>query len=228
MPARPPVVIVGVDIGIRNFSFCVLREDGKTLRVLEWRNVDLRASCPGLSGLSCKKLTPADLHDVAQCGLFRDLLSEDFVRRHRVQHVAIEQQPQGKYGNMRMILLSHLLLGHFLRMLRRLAPEEGFPLKTAALVSASTKYPKWLLDRHGWAKQKNYEKRKRLGVSTARLLCRNHNIEWNQEAKKKEDDYADSFLLAYFRMGVWMPQSVTSSSRFGEPSPSSPPRPAAA
>jgi hypothetical protein len=205
------VVVMGIDIGIRNLSFCVLAEEhkGQRLTTSSWKTVDLLASLPGAEGLSCNKVTPLDLHEITHY-VFGEIFSDDFIRKNGVQHIVIEQQPHGKYANVKMIVLSHLLLDHFRRMVYRRAAESDFPLKTAGFVSAATKYPNWFLRKNGWKKQKKYDKRKRLGIVIAETLCRWHDLHWEMEHKKK-DDYADSFLLAYFQLSLWNPRSITSS-----------------
>ena len=98
---------LGIDIGLVNFSFCVLRCDEEDAQhVLEWQRVNLLDLCGYPEGFSCKKLTPVDLHNIAEIALPQLFDPTSFLGRYTVQHVAIEQQPHGKYGQIKMIASS--------------------------------------------------------------------------------------------------------------------------
>ena len=195
------IVCMGIDIGLRHLSFCVLRGDRKSSRLLSscWRTVSLLKLLGLPDDFSCKKINPGDLHDIASLVLPK-LFSTAFLDRHRVGHIAIEMQPHGKYANTRMIVLSHLLLAYFRGLIFR-GREGPSHLQTAGLVSASAKYPADLLKTYGLSKQRNYAKRKAVGVTLMRKLCG-----FGAQALfpiAKADDYADSFLLAFHSLRFW-------------------------
>jgi hypothetical protein len=201
-PEGRGVVCMGIDIGLRHLSFCVLRGERKSplLSSSCWRTVSLLELLGLPKDFSCKKINPGDLHDIGSLVLPK-LFSEAFLERHGVGHIAIEMQPHGKYANTRMIVLSHLLLAYFRGLILR--SDGGGPrrLQTAGLVSASSKYPPDLLKTYGLSKQRNYAKRKALGVTLMRRLCG-----FGAQALfpiAKADDYADSFLLAFHSLRFW-------------------------
>ncbi len=216
------LVTLGVDIGLINFSYCVLRcaqnneeeeevgedqmedekDEEKKWSVREWKLVNLLDLAGFEPGFSCNKVTPVDLHNIADFVL-PALFSLEFLQNHQVQHVAIEQQPHGKYANTRMIALSHLVFSFFRRIL--IGGGEQSPLITVAMVSAGCKYQKVFLEKYGLTKQTKYSARKSLGVDMAERLCGEMDI--SAEAMSiatKNDDLADSFLLAYSEQLKWV------------------------
>lgn len=200
-------VTLGIDIGFVNFSFCVLEQGdqgGQGHMILAWENLNILALAGFEPGFSCSKLTPTDIHNIAEL-LTAVHFGCRFLALHKIQHVAIEQQPHGKYGNMKMITLSHLLHSYFRRRILDTPPHEDCFLQTSTLMAASQKYQASFLNRFGLEKQKVYKNRKALGVRLMTLLLEELKISVvvGPLDKKKQDDFADSFLLAYSSMLLW-------------------------
>jgi len=122
------LTILGIDIGIRNFSMCILRRTpSNSFQILDWDNINLLRWLPHRT--TCNKVTMSDIHL-----LMNTVIPEIWQTRcqpHQVQHIAIEQQPQGKYANTKMIILSHLLVHYFQEHIAT-----GPHLVTCRLVSA--------------------------------------------------------------------------------------------
>jgi len=192
---------LGIDIGIINFSFCVLQQNqDQKQKILEWKRVNLLDLCGFENGFSCKKVTPIDLHNISDF-VFPKLFSMEFMKKYTVNHIAIEQQPHGKFGQIKMIMLSHLLFSYF----RRLVFNLQWPLLTVSMMSASQKYQKKFLTKYELTKQKRYNNRKALGVELAEKIGADLLLDMNEMTKlEKADDMADSFLIAYSEQLNWI------------------------
>lgn len=191
---------LGIDIGIVNFSFCVLRidQDGRQT-VKRWERVNLLNMCMFPKTFSCKKIKPVDIHTIAETVLPKLFDAVDFIQAHEIHHVAIEQQPHGKYANTRMISFSHLVFAYFRRLVCR-----GV-ITTVRFMSASQKYQRKFLDQTGLRRAKGYKNRKDLGVCIVRFFCDKFGIALECfETEGKKDDLADSFLLAYSEQLLWV------------------------
>jgi hypothetical protein len=185
-------MVLGIDIGLVNFSYCFLSMKGRGVRA--WDTVNLLSLC-GMS-IQCSKVTPADLHSIAEVvfpSIFGDLSG--------VRHVAIEQQPHGKYANTKMIVLSHLTLAYF----RRLARDPASPVVTARMVPPGQKYNQGFLASTGLpVKKRKYADRKLLGVQLAHAIGPRLGVDMSRmDCSHKKDDLADSFLLAYVELLTW-------------------------
>jgi hypothetical protein len=118
---------------------------------------------------------------------------------HQIQHIAIEQQPQGKYANTKMIILSHLLVRYFQEHIAT-----GPHLVTCRLVSAGKKYNKQFLARCQCTRERKYKNRKLLSIRLCRSLCQEFcPTVMNRLKCKKADDLADSFLMAFSEHLEW-------------------------
>ena len=191
---------LGIDIGLVNFSYCVLRKKiDKTQEILEWKRINLLDMCGFESGFSCKKVTPIDLHNISDF-VFPKLFSKEFIEKYDVTHVAIEQQPHGKFCQIKMITLSHLLFSYF----RRIVFQLQLPLTTVKMMAASQKYQQQFLEKYKLSKQKRYNNRKALGVEITERLAADLLLDITEMTKlEKPDDMADSFLLAYSEQLAW-------------------------
>lgn len=191
---------LGIDIGLVNFSYCVVREKDGCITIPDWKVINLLDMMGFVAGFPCAKVTPVDLHNIVDFVL-PTIFGVDFFQSYNVQHVAIEQQPHGKYGHIRMIALSHLIFSHF----RRMVFGATNSVLSVVMVSAACKYQKAFLDKFGFEKQKQYNRRKNLGVDIAMGLCKELAIPTTLiEDAPKKDDLADSFLLAYAELLKWL------------------------
>jgi len=189
------VVTLGIDIGLVNLSFCVLAKDDDIYVPLCWKNIDLM-QLAGLGHVSCRDVTPMDLHDIASF-VIPSLFGLDFLRLHNIQHVAIEQQPHGKYSNIKMIVISHLIYSYFRHLI--IAPIRTVSaLVTVTMMSAAKKYDPLVLKLYNLSKQKIYKDRKRLSVQLTERICSDIGVcTTGVFDAHKCDDLADSFLLAH-------------------------------
>ena len=191
-------VWLGIDIGIRNISCCALQKDADGgWAITRWELHDL-LNYTGDQYASCQDLNCVDLHAVLDHALPL-LFPRDWVV-HNVQHVCIEQQPHGRCGNPKLVLLAHLLYDYFYALLRH--SRFGETLLSVAFVSPNSKYNQAWLDQYGQIRQKRHGDRKRLSIYLTENLVRDLGVR-NQsgtvfEAHQKRDDLADSFLLALF------------------------------
>jgi hypothetical protein len=223
---------LGIDIGIRNFSFCVYRESvhlgapfhvigaprgaprlgaprlgapiGTPIvrrEVLQWGLVDLLGLCGYDPSTSCKQVTATELYDIVEHAM-TVLFPRTFFLTHEINHVAIEQQPCGKFGNSKMVMLSMFLFGAMRRELGTLPP-----LRTVKIVSARTKYQDSLLRGFDLSRERVYADRKALSVTLTNCLLQRDDIHVSPrdlfENTIKKDDLADSFLLAYAYLQLW-------------------------
>ena len=193
------VVILAIDIGIRNLSTCELVYDEKQkdfpLQVTRWQLHDFLEYIPHLK--SVKKLTANDYYFLAE-HFFQVLYNRGYIRS-TIHHVVIETQPAGRHLNMKMHLLSHYLYENLVRL--RNSSVFGDRLLSVGFVSGHCKYYKPWLQKFGESKQANYGKRKQLSVRLCTNWCLIYNLTtlWNSlQHTKKQDDLADSFLLALY------------------------------
>jgi hypothetical protein len=185
---------LGIDIGLRNFSYCVIRTTAggvDVVDVVDWQLVDLMEMCGFAKGFSCNRITSKDLHDIGDF-VFPLIFSCDYMNKHGVNHIAIEQQPHGRLSNPKMIALTHILYSYMRSLFTNL--KCGSPLRTVVLMAASQKYNTPLLARFGFSKQKDYKERKLLSVKLVQAILGTVDF---PHGVTKVDDLADSFLLAY-------------------------------
>ena len=180
---------VGVDIGLRNFSLCVLGGD----EVVRWELVDI-VQLSGKTHITNykKQLRPADIHDIAEV-VFPHLFPPEWLRRS-VTHFGIESQPGGKYANPLCILLSHLLCSYVRRQMYRSVRRAQQRLHTVRMVGAAGKYRKdWLHLAGESVKLRDYPNRKALSVRLATVLA---GVPIPTVGSSKADDLADAYLIA--------------------------------
>lgn len=197
-------VVLGIDIGIVNLSYCVLSGIlGKNVSVLEWKRISLLEHFGFAPNVTFKKFTMADMIQVIQFGIPR-LFSTELLKKHKVEHVVIEQQMRKKP----MVVLSQLLLHFFRNQMDQCTTriQTNYKLSTCALIPASRKYEIDLLDAYDEKKQALYKNRKLLSVRLMKHLCKDLCLELPSDGNgaKKMDDLADSFLLAYSGLRRWV------------------------
>jgi hypothetical protein len=180
--------IIGIDPGIVNLSFCVLKvEEEGEVKIVDWRVIDLskKTSVSKSSKTSRtrkkKKTNFRDIHDVYLKEL-PTVFPDDMMKN--LDFVIIENQPAGKMGSFHMNLFSHLLMLHFKRfqLERRKKTEKHefndtlkentLHLKENVLfASASSKYDEKLLKLINLPKQKRtYHQRKKTSVVLMRHM----------------------------------------------------------
>jgi len=174
------MIITGIDIGIKNMSYCTI-DTLPNLRIINWQVVDLL----DLSEIEvpCNKLTLLQIHEIAE-KCFVHVFPIAVYGNHVI---AIESQPMGKHSSNQMVLLSHLLLSYFRRSLM-----DG----NAYLQSPRLKYNKGWISQFNLVKKSSYRSRKLLSIDLMKHLCRLFGIHDSIPVHTKMDDLADSFLLA--------------------------------
>lgn len=174
---------LGIDIGIRNMSFCVLGlDENGGVEIKRWELVDL---LQGERIKSANKVPLVRVHSLLAKFLATHFPTEE--TRHTIHTVAIELQPQGRMTNTRMQIMSHLMLWHFRGMMG-----QGDTLKDVRFVDPKLKYSKGLMEENGITAKKGYAGRKANSIALCRALTTMPN-----PSGRKLDDLADSFLLAY-------------------------------
>jgi hypothetical protein len=191
---------LGIDVGLRNLSLCVLQKNNDQYSILDWRLVDVRQLC-GLKQVSCKKLTSAQIHNIAHFVLPR-IFPKDYMKKHAIAHVSIEQQPMGRMTNQRMVLFSQLLFHYFRTFIWNV--EWGDYIQTVRLTSAGQKYQKSWMTTYGLQTSKKYKIRKENSIILCERLCSDLHVQGDKsifDDDTKKDDLADAFLLA---LVIWL------------------------
>lgn len=193
--------VLAIDIGLVNFSFCVLRYDDAIdkYKVLEWKLMNILKEY-GIGHVSSKKIIPSDLQNIV-LHLFTKMFSKQRVQDLKINHIVIESQPRGRCSNTKMVIFAELILKHFLLMLHK-QYKFGNCLQTASMLSAAQKYRPEVLQKYGYTKQRKYKDRKLLSVQLMEKLLVEFGLE-SAPKSKKTDDYADSFLLGYAAVKNW-------------------------
>ena len=188
---------LGIDIGIRNLSCCKLEHENGEWKITSWQLYDLLDFTDN-QFTSCNDLHTIDVHTLADYMLPKIFPAEKVTQT--INHVCIEQQPHGKYGNQKLVLLSHLIYQHFRRLWY--TTFFGSTLWSVRFVSPNSKYCQKWLTKYGYHKEKLYGGRKRLSVDLLKSLFDDYRIQnltdTVPETTKKADDFADSFLLAFY------------------------------
>ena len=190
---------LGIDVGLRNLSYCILQKTDEKFSITDWKLIDVLRLC-GLDG-SCDKLTSNEIHDIANYALPL-LFPPDTIHRYNIAHVAIEQQPHGKYGNQKIILFSHLIYNFF--RIQLLNQKVGDKLETVVFTGSAKKYEKkWLLD-NGLPRPTTYAQRKETSVQLCNIFCKSLHVRTlSGHLTDKQDDLADAFLLAFIAWQNW-------------------------
>ena len=189
------VVILAIDIGIRNLSICEMVYDDQKYQITRWQLYDLLEYFPHINGV--KKITANDYHLLVEY-FFNDIYTKSYIST-TINHVVIETQPAGRHLNMKMHLLSHYLYENFVQL--RNSSIYGYQLYSVCFVSGHCKYYKPWLMKFGESKQSIYAQRKQLSVRLCTKWCQIHGLTplWQSfRHTKKQDDLADSFLLGLY------------------------------
>jgi hypothetical protein len=191
---------LGIDVGIRNLSFCILKKEDKLYTIGHWALVDVLECC-GMQDASCKDLTSGQIHTIAHF-VIPAIFPAKFIKENKIAHVSIEQQPHGKYGNQKIILFSHLLYDYFRCLIW--AVKWGDVIQTVNFTGAGQKYQKTWLSRYNLSTSRNYGQRKQNSITLCEKLRQDLNVQGNAEVwienTDKQDDLADAFLLA---LAIW-------------------------
>jgi len=174
---------LGVDIGFKNFSYCVYRtqRDTHTGHILDWQNISL---IDPDAKYNCKTMKLHHIHEIYRTGII-PLLSRAYFDHFEITHVAIEQQPHGKYCNVKMVILANLIYAHCFQLL----PDN------VCFTPPNRKYTKRMLRHFGIQRSgRGYKHRKLLSIKMMHM-CVPPTLEIFQSASKC-DDLADSFLIA--------------------------------
>ena len=193
---------LGIDIGLRNLAICVLHRNTNTAAyaIQDWQLIDVMQCC-GMGERKCTQLTSAQIHDMAEYALPK-LFPLTYLTTNKIYHVAIEQQPCGKYSNQRIILFSHLVYHYFRRLLCQQGWRES-TLTTVAFASAALKYNQNWLQKYHVPKPKTYIQRKEASVQLCKAIRLDAGIPV-MLTKLKQDDLADAFLLAFATWERWI------------------------
>ena len=187
---------LGIDIGIRNLSCCLLKLQDKKWTIEAWELYDLLQLCDN-EFKNCNELLSTDVHSVSDFVLPK-LFKKSYITK-QINHICIEQQPHGKYGNQKLVLFSHLMYSYFQRMLCDIKFTDI--LTSVRFISANSKYCQTWLRKYSKSKQKVYGARKKLSVELVRCLWKDYNItnlsKTDFDTHSKKDDLADAFLLAF-------------------------------
>lgn len=172
------MIILGIDIGLRNFSYCIVFDSNGGIEVDKWATVDVLKMCNIQKPCTNVKIT--QLHDIAE-----HCLPKLFPSPCLFDSVQIENQPCGRFSNKLMIVFSHLIYSYF----RRHCAKHKIHLQSPTL-----KYNKEWLARFGLSKQRGYHARKRLSIQLMECFCKKFHI--TIPSLTKLDDAADALLLA--------------------------------
>ena len=184
------MIYLGIDVGIRNFSYCLLQRQAGVIRILEWRNIDLLTMLPMKRWCQIKN---GHVRDVARHTM-KVLFPPKKVCR-TINYVVIESQPK----NGKMQLFSRFILDYFQRLREQGTHQDV--LLGCTFLSAKTKYNKdWVPDQKT---KRSYPQRKALSCRLCQRLLQEHQVQYDTNlflsgGGAKKDDLADSFLLALY------------------------------
>lgn len=191
---------LGIDVGLRNLSYCLLKYENGQYEIKDWKLIDVLSLC-GQPDRSCNTLSSQEIHNISEY-LLKRIFSPFFIRENKIAHISIERQPGGRFSNSRTILFSHLIYEYFRQCLRNV--KWGDTLQTSCFVGAQQKYKQKWLSLFNIKTSANYKKRKNNSVFLCCNLCKDLKIQgFNEEQfrnEDKNDDLADAFLLA---LTVW-------------------------
>uniref|UniRef100_A0A6C0BQA7 Mitochondrial resolvase Ydc2 catalytic domain-containing protein n=1 Tax=viral metagenome TaxID=1070528 RepID=A0A6C0BQA7_9ZZZZ len=195
---------LGIDIGVRNLSYCVLRKSQDGLFIDAWQNLDLVTDHTDYQKF--EQMNVMEMHALT------DLVIPSLFPRSGCpyHHIVIEQQPYGQRGGSQKLgLFSHLIYRYFYNWFKNLGTDEK--LISVRIQPAQSKYCKTWLDQYNFTKQKKYRNRKALSVALCQNLLRDHKVQELVERPggNKQDDLADSFLLALYAV-LFKPSFFTS------------------
>jgi hypothetical protein len=194
-------VYLGIDIGVRNLSYCEFELQEGRITITKWGLVDILEGVEMFK--STRDICTSDIHPLMQL-VMPQLFPESYARK-RVHHVCIEAQPLGKYANGKTVLVSHLIYNYFRQFLHTM--KCGDCIQSVQFVNPARKYCKTWLIEYGKSKQKTHSNRKLLSVELCQLLMNDFLVTNNTgillENCEKNDDLADAFLL-----GLSVAQSI--------------------
>lgn len=192
---------LGIDVGLRQLSYCLLDENDGALKIVRWQLEDLLER-GGFNKIG--NITKDDLHDLGQFVfplLFGNLPLQT--------HVGIERQPRFRrhqFQNEKMLLFADLIWDFF----REKMWSGAGHVVSVQFIDPRKKYGSgWLelcgdglpVPKETKGKRKlptfSYAQRKRVSVMICRALGR--QFSWDLgilEEQRKKDDLADGLLMA--------------------------------
>lgn len=193
--------VLGIDIGYRNFAFCLLTVRGEKSHVARWDLVDLVQSFNG-------GRKPKDLQEhrwlMYTCleTLFPDPLETANV-------VVVERQPPPPHGTVLNLVLAEVVLAYFqvpLRQQRNLRSR----LQAVSFVDPKVKFPNDLsvsyAERKLWAVRRVaacFRHPESATDASEMVWSRKFSLSEQYTRRLKLDDLADAFLLARYGAALY-------------------------
>lgn len=188
-------MILGVDVGIRNFAYCI-RDSNKKLfkcvEVIDFFDLEIEEFPRRKRKNSIKQLKSTDIHDYTQI-LFKHIFTSTFMSK--IESVKIESLPHR--CNRKVWLLTHLVYSRMQELKNR-----SLPFLRVSFVHGKKKY-----DRHLFLlsfyqqldlRSRSYQIRKQNSVTIFLAVTRHFKICVNALGPKL-DDAADAYLLTFVK-----------------------------
>lgn len=208
--------ILAIDIGVKNFSFCLIDAiKGKEFTVLEWQNVNLLSAIMGkqVNDVALAKLPSHFLIEIVMKYLSKKFPRHDVI--HYYAYVVIESQWSGKpTGSSKMKEIAAAVYAYFIGIVqipnlccvrfpvvRMIDPKNKFNMSEIFGVCKQNIQATWPVLR----KKSTYRERKQYSVDLVKFIIHHRQdfrIIINDKQlndffiSKKQDDLCDSMLLA--------------------------------
>lgn len=188
------VVVLGIDIGLRNLAVCELEfhVSTKTYGIKKWINIDILSYFPHCK--TVRDVKDSDYHLLGEW-FISELYTPSYIRNN-IHHIAIERQPSGRTSSYRMNIFSHILYQRFVQL--RFKIRSGCVLSSVRFVGGNCKYNKNWLATTKLTKAKTYKGRKTLSIHICQYFLTQYHLTFPPTRTAKMDDVADAFLLALY------------------------------
>lgn len=189
------MIIVSWDIGIKNLSYCIMKNENEKYQILQWENISIIDPSKKVKNVSLQTIIVS---------LLNKLHELDFLEKYPdLKHVLIENQPTKcqKMKNVQLALYTFFLNEGILKSKK----DKNLKLQVQ-FISAKNKLKFYnelqSIDESKYASKSAYTERKKKAI----LLCQhfiheypelNENIKYFETSKKK-DDLADCFLYCFY------------------------------
>ena len=174
-------IILSIDVGIKNLSYCVLEAFPSHTNIIDWDNI-----C--VTNENCKKIKIEELTE-----LIIQSLTEKFNDSFFADIVLIENQPSLKNGMMKTVAVVIFTYFNILKC-------QYGNINHVKFISATNKLKCHKVQTISTTKASTYKERKKLSIQIASLyiehLCP-ERLDWFLNHNKK-DDYADSLNQAIY------------------------------
>jgi hypothetical protein len=170
-------IILSIDVGIKNLSYCLLEAKCNNVKVIGWDNI-------AITDKNCKKIK---VEEITECVL--DTLMGNFNDDFFADVVLIENQPMLKNGLMKTVAV---VIYTYFNMLKI----QFGNVKEVRFISATNKL-KLIIDGDASGSKETYKDRKQLSIALARQHIINvapDFIDWFEKQSKK-DDYEHLFVF---------------------------------